>query len=206
VDLVKACERAKFKSVHIQEQYWPWNPGNLRREIDFSHQLGAEILVLHPVCFGLVEDADRPDWPEIVRLLDYAAKFGVRLAMENVKDSMWALDRILDEVGDDPKETNLGVCIDIGHASQSQDAGRHPVTNYLERYVGQLVHLHVHDTKGESRNHLIPGEGTIDWPDVLGVVESLGFSGAAILEMKQPGIPPHEALRTGVKFLRDFGI
>ena len=78
VKLVAACREAEFVTVHTQGRYWSWHPVGLRREIDFAHQLGAETLVLHPVCLGLEQPEDRPDWPEIVRIAEYAAKFGVR--------------------------------------------------------------------------------------------------------------------------------
>lgn len=204
-DLVYACKEAAFVTVHIQGQHWSWNPGTLRREIDFAHQLSATTLVLHPVCFGLVEDDDRPDWPEIVRIAEYAAKFGVQLAMENTKDSIWMLDRILDEVGDDPETTNLGICIDIGHANQSEDAGRHPVTNYLERYAGQLSHLHLHDNQGQDDEHCPPGSGTVDWPGVLAVLENIGFSGTAVLEMHKQDTPPRKSLGCSLEFLKQTG-
>lgn len=205
IDLAKACHHAEFTTVHVQGSHWSWNPGNLRHEVDFAHQLGAGTLVLHPACFGLVEEDDRPDWPEIVRIAEYAAKFGVMLAMENMKDSIRTLDRILDEIGDDPSETNLGICIDIGHANQSTDAGRHPVTNYLERYAGQLIHLHLHDNDGERDEHLLPGEGTVDWPRVIEVLDSIGFSGTAVLEAHQPGATPKICLERGIKFFEGSG-
>ena len=205
VDLIETCRDAEFTTVHIQEQYWSWNPATLRREIDFAHHLGAKTIVLHPGCFGLVVEDDRPDWPEIVRILDYAAKFGVQLAMENLKDSIWALDRILDEIGDDPEETNLGICIDIGHANLSEDAGRHPVTNYLERYAGQLIHLHLHDNQGTSDDHLLPGEGTVDWPYVLEVLERLKYSGTAVFETRQHGLSPIENVNRALTYYRQAG-
>ncbi|MFC2079357.1 sugar phosphate isomerase/epimerase family protein [Candidatus Bipolaricaulota bacterium] len=200
-DLADVCQEAAYVAVHIQGQHWSWNPANLRHEIDFAHQVGANMLVLHPVCFGLVDEDDRPDWPEIIRIAEYAAKFGVRLAMENMPNSMWALDRILDEMGEDPEKTNLGICIDVGHAHLSTDAGREPVCNYLERYAGQLIHLHLHDNHGEYDDHLLPGEGTIDWPRVLNVLESIDFCGTAVLEAHQEGVAPQEGLARGIEFL-----
>jgi sugar phosphate isomerase/epimerase len=202
VELVSACRATAFVSVHIQGQYWLWNPSSLRREIDFAHQLGAQTLVLHPVCLGLADSDDRPDWPEVVRIADYAAKFGVRLAVENIFDSIWCLDRILEEMGDDPEETNIGICIDVGHAAVSKDAGREPVCNYIDRYAGQLVHLHLHDNRGERDEHLIPGEGTIDWLRVLSVLENIGFAGTGVLEVHQEGVSPQDGLRRGLTFLR----
>lgn len=203
--LVDACQEAAFTTVHIQGQHWSWSSANLRSEIDFAHQLGARTLILHPACFGLVEEDDRPDWPEILRIADYAAKFGVKLAMENMKDSIWTLDRILDEVGDDPETSNLGICIDLGHANQSVDAGRHPVTNYLERYAGQLCHLHLHDNHGKDDDHIAPGLGTIDWPQVLSVLNDIQFTGTAVLETHEINTPPKNFLKRGLSFLKQSG-
>ena len=203
--LVDACQEAAFTTVHIQGQHWSWSSANLRSEIDFAHQLGARTLILHPACFGLVEDDDRPDWPEILRIADYAAKFGVKLAMENMKDSIWTLDRILDEVGDDPETSNLGICIDLGHANQSVDAGRHPVTNYLERYAGQLCHLHLHDNHGKDDDHIAPGLGSIDWPQVLSVLDDIQFTGTAVLETHEINTPPKDFLKRSLSFLKQSG-
>jgi sugar phosphate isomerase/epimerase len=202
VDLVEACCEAPFVTVHVQGRHWQWNPAGLRHEIDFVHQLGGETLILHPGCLGLEQPDDRPDWPEIVRIADYAAKFGVRLAVENIFDSVWCLDRFLEEIGDDPDKTNLGICIDVGHAALSKDAGRDAVCNYLERYAGQLVHLHLHDNHGKSDEHLIPGQGAVNWTRVLDVVQAIDFSGTAVLETRQPGTAPIANVKKGITFLR----
>lgn len=203
--LIEACADAAFTTVHARMGFWNWNPIHLRQEIDFAQQLGARTLVLHSACFGLVVEDDRPDWPEIKRIARYAADRDVLLAMENLKDCIWVLDRVLDEVGDDPEETNLGICIDIGHANQSVDAGRHPVTNYLERYKGQLRHLHLHDNCGESDDHFLPGEGTVDWPAVLDVLQRIGYSGTAAFESRQPGVTPPENVRRALAYYRQEG-
>lgn len=204
-NLISACSDAAFTTVHARMGFWNWNPTHLREEIDFAQQLGAQTLVLHSACFGLVVEDDRPDWPEIIRITRYAADRNVRLAMENLKNCIWILDRILDEVGDNPEDTNLGVCIDIGHANQSDDAGRHPVTNYLERYAGQLTHLHLHDNQGTDDEHLLPGEGTVDWPSVREVLERLDYSGTAVFEARQPGISPIENANRALAYYRQAG-
>ena len=115
------------------------------------------------------------------------------------------LDRILDEVGDDPETSNLGICIDLGHANQSVDAGRHPVTNYLERYAGQLCHLHLHDNHGKDDDHIAPGLGTIDWPQVLSVLSDIQFTGTAVLETHEINTPPKNFLKRGLSFLKQSG-
>lgn len=200
--LVEACSDATYAIVHTRMGFWNWNPVHLRQEIDFAKTLGACTLVLHSACFGLVEEDDRPDWPEIVRIADYAAQRNVRLALENLQDTVWALDRVLEEVGDDPKRTNLGICVDIGHAQLSEDAGRDPVTNYLERYAGQLTHLHLHDNRGKMDEHLLPGEGVVDWLQVFRVLHALGYQGTAVFETRQPGISPLENVQRALAHYR----
>lgn len=202
--LVAACREAAFVTVHVRGAYWHWNPIDLRDEIAFAERVGAGALVVHPICFGLTNPDDRIDVPEIRRIADYAAARGVRLAVENMVDSVWALDRFLDEIGDNPEQTNLAVCIDTGHAHMSHDAGRHPVTNYLERYAAQLVHLHLHDNAGQQDEHLTPGNGTIDWPDAIATLGRAGFSGTVALENRQANSEPAAEIKRGIEFLRSL--
>ncbi len=203
-ELAEVCRAASFVTVHVRGIYMRWNPVGLRREIDFAERVGASVLVLHPVCLGLVRPEDRLDVPEVLRLAGYAAERGVRLALENLEDAIWLLDRVLEEIGEDPEGTNLGICIDTGHAHMSHDAGREPVQNYLERYAGQLVHVHLHDNRGESDEHLVPGGGTIDWPRVLRTLGGIGFEGTAVLEIHPVGVSPAEGIRQGVALLKSL--
>jgi len=109
------------------------------------------------------------------------------------------LDRVLDEIGHDPARTNLGICIDVGHAHLAKDAGRQPIRNYLERYRGQLIHLHLHDNMQDEDDHRLPGEGSIDWPDLLRALGVIGYEGPAVLELHSPG-DPLTALKKGCEF------
>ncbi len=201
IELEAVCRGAAFVTVHVRGVHMRWDPTGLRREIDFSRRVGGRALVLHPVCLGLTRPSDRLDVPEIRRLAEYAAERGVRLALENLDDTIWLLDRVLEEIGDDPGESNLGICIDTGHAHMSHDAGREPVTNYLERYAGQLEHVHLHDNHGASDEHLLPGEGTIDWPRVLRTLEGIGFEGTAVLEVHPVGEFVARGIRRGLALL-----
>ena len=201
VELSDVCRLARFVTVHVRGAYWRWTPLGLRREIEFAARVGAETLVLHPVCLGLSDPDDRIDVPEIRRIGREAAAHGVRLAVENLPDSIATLDRLLEAVGDDPRRTNLWVCIDVGHAHLSHDAGREPVSNYLERYAAQLAHVHLHDNYGETDAHLVPGRGTIDWRRTFDVLDAIGFSGTAVLEVHPGDRSPDEGIRDGLAFL-----
>ena len=183
-DLILAVQDAAFVTVHVRGKHWTWNPKGLRDEIDFAGRLGAETLVLHPSSLGLTDLDDRPDFPEIRRIAAYAEQWGVRLALENIVDDIWALDQVLDAVGDNPDTSNLAICVDVGHAALSSDAGRQPVRGYLERFAPQLRHLHLHDNHGDRDAHAAPGHGTIDWADAMKTLGKVGFDGTAVLEVR----------------------
>ena len=188
IALVKAeCEKAPFVSLHSSPRHWRWDPKGLADEIALARTINAKTLVLHKESLGLSDPSAHPDLPAIRRLASKARNAGVMLALENGPDSMWALDLVLDKIGDDPKKTNLGVCIDVGHAHISHDAGRQPIRNYLERYRGQLIHLHLHDNRGEGDDHLPPGEGSIDWRMALELVNRVGYQGPGVLEIHSTG-------------------
>ena len=177
-----------FVSVHSRFELWTWDPAGLRHEIALSRALGARLLVLHRGSVGLTDPSSQADFPEIRRLAHEAREGGILLALENGRNDAWALDRVLDEIGDDPAKTNLGICIDVGHAHLSTAlSGDKPIRSHLERYARQLVHLHLHDNVGLDDEHRVPGEGTADWPDTLAALREIGYDGTATLELLTDG-------------------
>ena len=202
-EIIEACADVPFLSMHARERCWTWDPAGLRSEVDLAHRLGARTMVVHPESLGLDDASARPDVPEIRRVLDHARRRDVRMALENTVDSLRALDRALDIAEDD---STFGICIDIGHAALSRDAGRHPVRAYVERYGGRLIHLHLHDTMGARDDHMVPGQGRVDWPGVRSVLRKVAYGGPAVLEVV-PGLDamgsatPSDLLREAVAFL-----
>lgn len=203
-EAARACCTLPYVTVHSRPQLWHWTPHGLREEITFSHRLGARTLVLHPSCLGLTAPDDRIDWPEVQRIADTARQAGIQLAVENVADSMACLDRILEEIGDDPSETNIGICLDVGHAAISSDAGRDSLANYLDRYAGSLIHVHLHDNAGRGDDHQITGDGTIHWASLLHQLAAKAYTGPAVLEVQDAAHPPQEAIRRSLLHLRSL--
>jgi sugar phosphate isomerase/epimerase len=127
------------------------------------------------------------------------------LLAENSADGAWALDRILEGVGDDPGQTNLGVCIDVGHALTSSDLPGGTVFAYLERYRRSLRHLHLHDNDGRADDHQLPGNGGLDW-DALGRwIREEGIAVPAVLELHAEG-DPLAAIKTAIQRLATRGV
>ena len=161
---------------------------NQRRMIDLAGELAADILVMHP---GDMACRDRtPDFAALHdalcrtldELLPYAEKRGVRIALENVfgrTDGPDQLTAVLRQY-DTP---TLGCCLDTGHANCLEAApGKTPeqMSAYIrdtiwlgkmrfwpgsvaEALAPYIITAHIHDNHGTADEHLMPGEGSIDW-------------------------------------------
>jgi len=204
-EIKEACDSASHVSVHTRPENWKWDPHGLHDEVELCALIGAHALILHPSSLGLEGPSPHPDFPGIKRLAAQAREQGVQLVLENTRDTMWALDLALDKIGDDPKKTNLGICIDVGHACISQDAGREPIRNYIERYRGQLVHLHLHDNFSDDDEHLPLREGSINWQDLADTLKAIEYRGPAVLELQRQS-DLLAAFTTARTYLRSLGL
>jgi len=148
--------------------------------------LGAENVVLHPG----PEHEGRPPREEFLQRMHHAAHSlnrvaahccatGVQLLLENMlphllfgqtSDMMFLLGEI--------NACTVGTCLDTGHARLSGDLG-----NVVHKLSGHLKMVHINDNHGDRDAHLIPGEGSIDWPWLIAELRRCQFHGGLIIEM-----------------------
>jgi sugar phosphate isomerase/epimerase len=138
------------------------------------------------------------------RVADRCRSLGVRLVLENmlphlfsghVRDLLWLLGAM--------KATDVGICLDTGHAFLSGD-----LEHVAQKLSGHLRMVHASDNRGTFDDHLPAGEGTIDWPRLLRQVAEAGFRGGIILEIAGRGSMADvlEGARRARAFLRRLSI
>ena len=76
----------------------------------------------------------------------------------------------------------VGICLDFGHAHLDGD-----VVDAIETVSEHLIATHVHDNRGRTDDHLLPFEGTIDWPAALTAVQKVGYDGPFMFEIAPQG-------------------
>ncbi len=91
----------------------------------------------------------------------FAKQRGVTIALENTPGSLGAPATLRQFIAD-TRLTDLRLCFDTGHAHMEEG-----VTPSFETMRDLVVTTHVHDNKGEKDDHLLPFEGSIDWPATL---------------------------------------
>ena len=124
----------------------------------------------------------------IEQLMRVALPLGVRIAVEVLPNELsraGSLAHFVEEdlkMADDLAGAEVGICLDFGHAHLDGD-----VVDAIETVSEHLIATHVHDNGGRADDHLLPFEGTIDWPAALTAVQKVGYDGPFILEINAQG-------------------
>ena len=103
---------------------------------------------------------------------------GVTIALEVLPNEISTAGSLVHFIEHDLEERDVGICLDFGHAHLDGD-----VVDAVETVSEHLVATHVHDNRGRSDDHLVPFDGTIDWPAALTSVQKIGFEGTLLFEL-----------------------
>jgi len=157
----------------------------LTQSLQAAHQLGAHLMVVHP-------GYDRWRYPKLAAawtahaadtlapLVTLAARCDCRLALENIyeatPDTLLALVEHLDSPW-------FGHCFDIGHWRLF---GEVPQEQWLAKIAPHLLHLHLHDNRGQSDDHLPVGEGVIDYAPLFRTLAAMPAAPSCTLEAHNP--------------------
>ncbi|MDH3595727.1 MAG: myo-inosose-2 dehydratase [Rhodospirillales bacterium] len=183
----------------------------MRPHLDLLRAMGCPVLILAETT-GAVHGSQatplstRPrlaedQWPEFAgRLTEVAARVadeGLRLAyhhhMGTVVESAAEIDKLMKRTGD-----AVGLLLDTGHAAF---AGADPAA-VARQHAGRIVHVHCKDLRApvfaavRERDgsfldaviegvFTVPGDGSVDFPAVLGVLGRSGYEGWLVVEAEQ---------------------
>jgi sugar phosphate isomerase/epimerase len=118
---------------------------------------------------------------EICTLAD---PLGVRLALEVIPNDLSSAQAVVTMLDRDFEGTSVGLCMDFGHAHLMGD-----VADAIEIAAEHLITTHVHDNKRREDDHLVPYQGTIDWPAALVTMRKIGYDGTYMMELANTGSP-----------------
>ncbi len=133
------------------------------------------------------------------RLADRAAEKAVRLAFEPEPgmfiDTMDKFAELFDRVN----HPAFGLTIDVGHL---HCMGEVPISDHLRRWKDILWNVHIEDMKRGVHEHLMFGEGEIDFPPVLQTLKEIGYAGGVHVELSRHSHDAVETARRALAFLR----
>ncbi len=131
-------------------------------------------------------------------LSEFAEKRRVRLAFEPEPgmfiDTMARFAELKERV-DHPL---FGLTIDIGHLHCQ---GEIPISDHLRQWKDCLWNIHIEDMRRGVHEHLMFGEGEIDFVPVLRALREIGYQGGVHVELSRHSHDAVETARKAIAFL-----
>lgn len=124
-----------------------------------------------------------------------AAELGVRLAVECLPRTCLGnrADEIEYLVASNP---GLGVCCDVNHLFHERPQ------HFIERLGSRIVTTHMSDNDGVDEKHWPPGDGVIEWCEVISALAGTGYRGPFIYEVRTQ--QPDALMANWTKLLKGF--
>jgi sugar phosphate isomerase/epimerase len=166
-----------------------------------ARKLGAKGIIFHSTFSPLIKHGGYLEgwlsqnadfWPEFLRTAESA---GQTILVENLyEDRPEILLRLIERV----RSPSLKVCLDVGHVNLYS---RVPLPRWVEALGPHLSVLHLNDNNGETDEHMIPGEGTVDYAGLFERLNAMETPPALALE-----IEGDENFARSLDFLKGHGV
>jgi sugar phosphate isomerase/epimerase len=145
--------------LSLQDRLYKLHDGGYAQTKEYS-QAKEELIYQRTSQVPLYLDAARKSLQE---LSEYSRQKGIMLGLEtrfhfNEIPNMDEMAELLSEV----TESLVGYWHDVGHAEVQQQLGFSSHEEWLSRFKGRMVGIHLHDILGISDHHA-PGKGDMNW-------------------------------------------
>jgi len=175
----------------------------LKAAIDIAQELGSDAVSFWSGTPLEITEANRLRKSIVAgckQLCSYAEARQVRLAFEpepgmyvdTMKRYAWLHQRV-----DHP---SFGLTLDVGHL---HCLGEMPIREHLNRWRDCLWNVHIEDMRRGVHDHLMFGEGEMDFTEVRGGLEEIGDEGCVHVELSRHSHDAVNTARKSIAFLRE---
>jgi sugar phosphate isomerase/epimerase len=174
----------------------------LLRAIDIAAKLGSDAVSFwsgtpqddpgHAILMDRLADGCR-------RLCDAAATRHVRLAFEPEPGMLIDTMSRFAELRERVNHPHFGLTIDVGHLHCQ---GEVPIAEHLRAWRELLWNIHIEDMRRGVHDHLMFGEGEIDFGPVLRTLDEIGYGGGVHVELSRHSHNAVETARRTLAFLK----
>jgi L-ribulose-5-phosphate 3-epimerase len=135
------------------------------------------------------------------QLCEHAEKKQIRLAFEPEPGMFIDTMARWTELHQRVAHPFFGLTIDIGHL---HCLGETPIACHLRRWRDWLWNVHIEDMRHGVHEHLMFGEGDMDFAEVMAALTEIGYSGGVHVELSRHSHDAVETARRALAFLRRF--
>lgn len=172
--------------------------------ISMAHELGSDVVSFWS---GKASSEESPSQlmtrlvEQCQRLADDAAKMDVRLAFEP-EPGMFidTMDKFA-ELHSRVDHPHFGLTLDVGHLICLNEL---PVSKAIYDWQHFLWNIHLDDMKPNVHDHLMFGEGSVNFQDLFTALKSIDYQGMASVELSRHSFDAVNAATQSMQFLKPF--
>jgi sugar phosphate isomerase/epimerase len=173
----------------------------LKRAVDIAEALDADAVSFWSG--APVEPAPAADLMDRLAagcrdLCAYAVRRQVRLAFEPEPGMFVDTMARFAELHRGVNHAAFGLTLDIGHL---HCLGETPIADHVQAWKDWMWNVHIEDMRRGVHDHLMFGEGEIDFGTVLGGLRAIGYEGGVHVELSRHSFNAVEAARQSLRFL-----
>ncbi len=131
-------------------------------------------------------------------LLRFATEQGVRVSFEPEPGMFIDTQCRWAELLARSDHPQLALTLDIGHLHCQ---GEWPLADQIRRWGSRLANVHIEDMRAGVHEHLMFGEGEIDFPAVMRALAETGYAGGVHVELSRHGHDAPQTARKAYDFL-----
>ncbi len=175
--------------------------------LDMSMEIGSQYCMFacnHPGYGRDKEEVKKIFIENLSILSEHAESIGQTIILEPVTPYEGTLVTTSDDVAWALREVNsiaLKAMIDLACPLTTGE----PVCAYFEKMGRDIRHIHFIDCVSTSEDHLIPGDGEIDFPRLVSYLKEIGYDGYLSLELfSRYANEPDFAAKRGIEVIRSL--
>jgi sugar phosphate isomerase/epimerase len=152
------------------------------RALQIARRVAFRVLVVHLGWPRPAENSRDAARRSVEALAAAAEPLGVTIAVEVLQNELSRAPSLAHFVEEMLDEARVRICLDFGHAHADGD-----LVDAIETVSEHLAHVHIHDNHGRADEHLVPFDGTIEWPAALTELQKVGYDGTFMFEVSPKG-------------------
>jgi sugar phosphate isomerase/epimerase len=147
------------------------------RALQLARRLPFQLLVVHAGVLRSQAQAPGENSRDAARrsvesLAVAARPLGVTVAVEVITNDLSKPAPLAHFVEDVLEPGTAAICLDLGHARLDGD-----LVDAIETVSEHIALVHASDNRGRHDDHLVPFDGTIDWPAAITGLQKVGYDG-----------------------------
>jgi len=176
-----------------------------RHAMEVATLLGSDCVSLWS---GVVRDGagEEEVWTRLIDglipLLEWAAEDEIPIGFEPEPGMFIDTMTRYDELTQRLPSPLLRLTLDIGHLHCQRET---PIEAVIGRYGPRLVNVHLEDMRAGVHEHLMFGEGEMNFPPILAALAATGYRGGVHVELSRHSHDGPAAAKRSIEFLKGMG-